>query len=63
VLDPGVTADAAGAAVDEATMTDAQRRIGLWLGIWLIVATLLLLVVVGVVGIMPLVRIAEELLS
>jgi hypothetical protein len=44
-------------------MTDAQRRFGLWVGIWLIVATLLLLVVVGVVGIMPLVRITKELLS
>jgi hypothetical protein len=40
----------------------AQRRAGLWAGIWLVAATLVLLFVATVVGIMPLVRIAKELL-
>jgi hypothetical protein len=49
VLDTGVGTDAA----REATMTD------LWMTIWLIVATLVLLLVAGGVGIMLLVQIAE----
>jgi hypothetical protein len=60
VLDPGLGTDAA--AAGEAAMTDAQRRVGLWLGIWLIAAILVLLVT-SVVGIIPLVRIVRGLLS
>jgi hypothetical protein len=64
VLDPGLGTDAATAA-GEATMTDVQKRAGLWVGTWLIAATLVLLLVAAVVGIMLLVQIVrtEGLLS
>jgi hypothetical protein len=43
-------------------MTDAQKRVGLWLGSWL-VAAILALLVAGVVGFMPLIGIVRGLLS